>query len=71
MVSVPAVNSALLGGGLTLAVPAGGVVVVPPQAASRKAAAIAKMRALILLPSIAVERIPFVVGRILTLLPRP
>ena len=55
MVSVPAVNSSLLGGGLTLAVPDGGVVVgEDPHAASKNAAATAKVRALILLPSIAV-----------------
>jgi hypothetical protein len=51
MVSVPAVNNALFGGGLTLAVPAGGVVVVDdPHAASNTAAASAKMRALITSP---------------------
>jgi len=47
MVSVPAVNNALFGGGLTLAVPAGGVVVVDPQAANTNAATSAKMRTLI------------------------
>jgi hypothetical protein len=50
MVSVPAVNSSLLGGGLTLAVPAGGVVVVDPQAVSKTATVSTKVRALILSP---------------------
>jgi hypothetical protein len=48
MVSVPAVNSSLSGGGLTLALPAGGVVVGDdPHATSKIAAASTKMRALI------------------------